>query len=70
MIIMILELLAVSFVLGMFITAVVLGGLSAVDAMRRATRQPAGWAASRSARPVSVLQPRHRQAHPGQPHAA
>lgn len=68
MIIMILELLAVSFVLGMFITAVALGGLSAVDAMRRANR--AGSVGRRSARPVSVLRPRHGQANPGQPHAA
>jgi hypothetical protein len=68
MIIMILELVAVSFVLGMFITAVALGGLSVVDAMRRADR--AGSAASRSLRPVSVLRPRHSQANPGQPHAA
>ena len=68
MIIMILELLAVSFVLGMFITAVALGGLSAVDAMRRGDR--AGSAGSRSARPVSVLRPRRSQANPGQPHAA
>jgi hypothetical protein len=65
MIIMILELLAVSFVLGMFITAVALGGLSAVDAIRRANR-----AANRSARPVTVLRPRHPQANPGRPHAA
>jgi hypothetical protein len=71
MLIMILELLAVSFILGMGITAVVLVTVSGVDLLRAKHATAAGAEIGRlEPRPLGVLRAQRGDSSPGQRRAA